>query len=248
MSTVGVFVKELEKALEEHQVDMAVHSLKDMPSQQPDGLSLGAVLERGNPQDVLISRAGTLDQLPEKSRVGTGSLRRQIQLRIMRPDILSMPLRGNIETRLKKLDDAEYDAIIMAGAALLRLGMEERITQFLPPEVFIPSGCQGVIGIEIRRDDNNLYNLLEKLNHLPTWRQITAERAFLRVLGAGCHAPVGVLADIQNHRLSLKAMAGDINGETTAFESIEGSINDGENLGIKLAQVFLSKGALDFGK
>ncbi len=246
MGTVGVFVKELEKALELHRIDIAVHSLKDMPAKQPEGLFLSAVLEREDPGDVLVSSAGNLDQLPAGARIGTGSLRRQVQLKTARPDLQVMPLRGNIDTRLKKLHDGNYQAIIMAAAALKRLGLEHWITQYLDADVFVPSGCQGIIGTEIRKEDNELDKMLGKINHLPTSHEATAERAFLRVLGAGCHAPVGVKASCLDNQMTIRAMAASLSGDSVVFDSVKGIVTDASKMGTELAESFVVKGAPDF--
>jgi len=246
MSAVGVFVKELEKALERHEIDLAVHSLKDMPAKQPADLVLSAVLEREDPGDVMVSNTGCLHDLPPGSDVGTGSLRRSIQLKLERPDLITLPLRGNIETRLRKLDEGKYQAIIMAAAALKRLGLGSRITQYLPVDVFVPAGCQGIIGIEIRKEDTRLDELLKKLNHMPSWHEASAERAFLNTLGAGCHAPVGVKATCFSRDLTINAMAAKEGGDPVIFDSIKGDIFEAEKLGVRLAREFAAKGAPDF--
>jgi len=246
MATVGVFVKELENALERHEIDLAVHSLKDMPANQPAGLVLSAVLEREDPCDVLVSNIGCLHDLPSGSNIGTGSLRRSIQLKLERPDVITLPLRGNIHTRLKKLDDGNYQAIIMAAAALKRLGLTGRIAQYLPIDVFVPAGCQGTIGIEIRKEDHQLDELLKKINHMPSWHEAAAERAFLHILGAGCHAPVGVKASCYNHDLAIHAMVAGENGVPVIFDSIKGDVSETQKLGVRLAETFVAKGAPDF--
>ena len=246
MASTGVFVKELERALFNNQVDLAVHSLKDMPSDQSEGLVVSAVLQRANASDALVSCGATLAELPLNARVGTGSLRRRAQLMQARPDIEVLPLRGNIETRLKKLDEGRYQAIITAAAALERLNIKNRITQLLPVERFIPAGCQGVIGIEIHKHNQHLHDFIQKFNHLPTWYEIQAERAFLHKLGAGCHAPVGVKAEYNSGRLVLNAMVAANSGNPVIYHSVHGRADQAEQLGKSLAELFISKGAPDF--
>ncbi len=246
MSTVGIFVKELEKALEMCEVDLAVHSLKDMPSEQPPGLMLSAVLKREDFRDALISRKGNLESLPQGSRVGTGSLRRQIQVKLKRPDLAILPLRGNLDTRLRKLEQGKYDAIIMAAAGLIRMNMAEIITQFLPDDHFIPAGCQGIIGIEIRHEDNKLHHVLQMLNDGPTWHEAKAERAFLHVLGAGCHAPVAIKAKCCSNNITISAMVAGSNREPVIFESVTAPIDEAIQSAVNLAKYCKTKGEPDF--
>lgn len=243
---VGIFVKELESALTEGDIDLAVHSLKDMPTIQPRGLTIAAVLEREDSRDVLVSRGKSLDQLAAGDMIGSSSLRRQVQLKRIRPDLLPLPIRGNIDTRLAKLDRGEYAAVIMAAAALLRLGWEKRIVQFLRVEHFMPAGGQGAIAVEARQEDGELMKLLSTMNHQPTWQAVAAERAFLNELGAGCHAPVGALANITGEMLTLKIMAANADGSTIIYDETNGKATEAESIGIEIARKMKAKGAPDF--
>ncbi|MEK7353251.1 MAG: hydroxymethylbilane synthase, partial [Chloroflexota bacterium] len=189
----GIFVKELEEALLEGQIDLAVHSLKDMPTQLPKGLCLSAVMERVNPGDVLVTKGQKLAELPSGASIGTGSLRRAAQLTAYRPDLKVVSIRGNVDTRLGKVTSGELDGVILAAAGLNRLGWEDRITEYLPIEHFLPAVGQGVLAIEGRSDEKGCSKIAAPLNHLPTWQSITAERAFLRTLAGGCQAPIAAL-------------------------------------------------------
>jgi hydroxymethylbilane synthase len=192
----GLFVKELEVALEAGRADLAVHSLKDVPMELPDGFVLAAVLEREDPRDALVSpRFGSLDALPQGAVVGTSSLRRLSQLRALRPDLRIEPLRGNLDTRLRKLDEGQYDAIVLAAAGLKRLGLGDRIRQVIDPEVMLPAAGQGALGLEIRRDHPELQQALSDLAHLPSWLATAAERAVSRSLGGSCSMPLAAHAD-----------------------------------------------------
>jgi hydroxymethylbilane synthase len=182
----SVFVKELEEALLDNRIDMAVHSLKDVPTDIPQGLCLLAVTERLDPRDVLVSRKGRLDELPPGSRIGTDSLRRAVQLRSYRPDLKIRGIRGNVDTRLRKVAHGEFDGVILAAAAMLRLGWQERIIEYLPLETFLPAAGQGALVIEARLGDEGIAGLVSPINNLPAWQSVTAERAFLRTLGGGC--------------------------------------------------------------
>lgn len=245
MGGTGVFVKELEKALACGEIDMAVHSLKDMPAVQPPGLTVAAVLPREDPRDALISGSQGASTPAAGDRIGTGSLRRQVQLKKYYPRAITCPVRGNIDTRLNKLDKGEYDGLIMAAAALMRMGLAHRITTLLPLDRFIPAGGQGTIAIETRQD-TALSALLNRLNHLPTWQAVTAERAFLKELGAGCHAPVGVIATVSGNALEIKAMAAGSDDATLIYDTARGSANQATETGIELAREMKTKGALTY--
>ena len=246
VEAVGFFVKELESALSESEIDLAVHSLKDMPAIQPEGLTIAAVLEREDPRDVLVSKGKRLDELAAGDKVGTSSLRRQVQLKRMRPDLLPLPIRGNIDTRLAKLDRGEYSAVVMAAAALLRLSWEERIVEFLPEEHFVPAGGQGAIAVEARQNDRDLLDLMAELNHLQTWQSVVAERAFLHNLGAGCHAPVGALAVVNGEKLTLKIMVASADGSEVVYDEVQGKAAQAESIGVELARKMKARGAPDF--
>ncbi len=239
----GVFVKEIESALLRREIDLAVHSLKDMPSELPDGLTLAAVLLREDPRDALVSRDGlTLETLPPGARVGTGSLRRRAQLRAHRPDLEIVDLRGNVDTRLRKLHAGEYDAIVLALAGLKRLGRTEA-TQILPIDVMLPAVGQGVIALEARRDDRRVLSLLHFLHHPPTGLAVTAERAFLAELGVGCRLPVAAYATVEGEQVHLRALVADAEGNRLLKGELVGPTGVAQQLGIDLACQLLAQGA-----
>lgn len=210
----GLFVKELETALEEGRADIAVHSLKDVPMDLPEGFALGAVLEREDPRDAWVSpRFASLAELPQGGRVGTSSLRRVVQLRALRPDVVIEPLRGNLDTRLRKLDEGQYDAIVLAAAGLKRLGLADRIRAVFTPEEMIPAAGQGALGIESRADADAVLGRLAELTHRPTWLAVQAERAVSRALGGSCSMPLAAYATWQGESLQIAAALGD--GEHT---------------------------------
>jgi hydroxymethylbilane synthase len=245
MGNTGVFVKELEKALVCGEIDIAVHSLKDMPTVQPPGLTVAAVLPREDPRDALVLGSRGCGIPTDGDRIGTGSLRRQVQLKKYYPTAITCPVRGNIGTRLNKLDKGEYDGLIMAAAALMRMGLAHRITTLLPLDRFIPAGGQGAIAIETRQD-TALSALMNRLNHLPTWQAVTAERAFLNELGAGCHAPVGVIATLSGNTLEIKAMAAGPGDAMLIYDTARGDANQATETGIELARRMKTKGALTY--
>ena len=241
----GVFVKELEKALFDGKIDLAVHSLKDLPTEIPDGLSLAAVTPRLDPRDVLVSRAGSLADLAPGSRIGTGSLRRTIQLLAWRSDLEICEIRGNIDTRLRKVSQGEFDGIIVAAAALIRLGWEDRITEYLSVEHFVPAVGQGALGIEVRSDDRDTAELVSQANHEPTWQSVTAERAFLQALGGGCRAPIAALGEVSGNVLKLEGMVASADGSRILCCSEEGDALAPEKVGVRLAEKLAEMGALD---
>jgi hydroxymethylbilane synthase len=218
----GVFVDAIEEALRLKVIDLAVHSAKDLPSRVPPDLAIGAFLERADPRDVLISRGGTFRELPAGARVGTSSLRRVSQVRAVRPDLDTRDLRGNVDTRLRKLDAGEYDAIVLAGAGLLRLGLDGRVTEWLSTETMVPSPGQGALAVEIRAGDAELQNMVRPLAHVPTEAALTAERAFLARLGAGCAAAVGAYATLgDDDRLTIRAMIGTADGRSVRWRETD---------------------------
>lgn len=243
MAGVGVFVKELEEALLDGRIDLAVHSLKDMPTEIPNGLSLAAVVERLDPRDILLSKTTGLSELAPGSRVGTGSLRRAVQVLSYRPDLEICSIRGNIDTRLRKVSTDELDSVILAAAAMIRLGYEERITEYLSPEHFLPAIGQGALGIEIRSGDEHIAELLSVLDHHPTHCSVVAERAFLRALGGGCRAPIAALGTHYGDTFRLDGMVAGTTGQSIIKSSEEGSISEPEQVGIRLAQKVLAMGA-----
>lgn len=240
----GLFIKELEIAMVEGRADIAVHSMKDVPVDFPDGFGLHAICPRENPFDAFVSNTySQLEDLPEGAVVGTSSLRRQCQIRKHRPDLQIKDLRGNVNTRLAKLDNGEYDAIILASAGLIRLGMEERITQPLPPELSLPAVGQGAVGIECRNDDSELIALLSALNHFDTADRVTAERAMNARLEGGCQVPIGSFATLNDDVLTLTGMVGSVDGQTLLYASATGHRARGVELGVEVADALLAQGA-----
>jgi len=246
MAGIGIFVKELEEVLLSGRIDLAVHSLKDMPMQIPPRLGLVAVTERLDPRDVLVSRGQKLAELASGSRIGTGSLRRSVQLSTCRPDLEACNIRGNVDTRLRKVTDGEFAGIILAAAAMQRLGWEEKISEYLPLDYFLPAVGQGALAMEARLDDDETVKMVAPLNHLPTWQSITAERAFLSALGGGCRAPIAALGTVKNGTLKLEGMVADVNEKKIVRASVEGSATSPEELGVRLAQKLLVMGADEF--
>jgi len=240
----GLFVKELEQGMLEGRADIAVHSMKDVPAELPDGLCIAAILEREDPQDALVSsQYASIDALPEGARVGTSSLRRQCQLRARRPDLEILDLRGNVGTRLGKLDAGDYDAIILACAGLKRLGLEARITTALAPDVMLPAIAQGVIGIESRCDDGRVKALIEPLHHAVTGQRTQAERAMNATLAGGCQAPVAGYSVIGSTGIELRGLVGRPDGTEIIRGDISGQAQDAAALGKQLAEQLLSRGA-----
>jgi len=240
----GLFVKELEQGMLEGRADIAVHSMKDVPAELPDGLCIAAILEREDPRDAFVSdQYASIDALPEGARVGTSSLRRQCQLRARRPDLEILDLRGNVGTRLGKLDAGDYDAIILACAGLKRLDLEARITMALPPELMLPAIAQGVIGIECRCDDEQVRALIAPLHHAVTGQRTQAERAMNAALAGGCQAPVAGYSVIGSAGIELRGLVGRPDGTEIIRGDISGPAQDAEALGKQLADELLSRGA-----
>lgn len=240
----GLFVKELETAMLEGRADIAVHSMKDVPMEFPKGLGLAVICERENPTDAFVSnRFEHLDQLPVGAIVGTSSLRREVQLRERRPDLQIKSLRGNVQTRLNKLDAGEYDAIILASAGLIRLQLEERIRYRIPAEVSLPAGGQGAVGIECRIDDEATLALLAPLNDEATATRVLAERSLNRRLEGGCQVPIGCYAELEGDQLWLRGLVGRPDGTKVLRDEIRGPAKSAESLGVELAERLLSAGA-----
>ena len=240
----GLFVKELEQAILAGDADIAVHSMKDVPVEFPDGLGLSIICEREDPRDAFVSaRFTSMAELPAGSRVGTSSLRRQCQLRASRPDLQILDLRGNVNSRLAKLDGGEYDAILLAAAGLKRLGLQERITTLLPPEQSLPANGQGAVGIECRLDDDELLTLLAPLEHLPTRQRVLAERAMNRALQGGCQVPIGAYAELEGDQLWLRGLVGSPDGRQILHAECRGAASEPEALGQALADQLLAQGA-----
>ncbi|KAA0876206.1 hydroxymethylbilane synthase [Nitrincola tapanii] len=242
----GLFVKELESAMLENRADIAVHSMKDVPMEFPQGLGLAVICPRENPTDAFVSNHfANLDALPQGARVGTSSLRREVQLRERRPDLQVSSLRGNVQTRLSKLDQGEFDAIILATAGLLRLQLHDRITSIMTPEESLPAGGQGAVGIECRMDDEQLIQLLQPLHDRPTAIRVLAERAMNRRLEGGCQVPIGCYAELDTNEdmLWLRGLVGRPDGSKVLRDEIHGPAQEAEQLGIKLAERLLAAGA-----
>jgi hydroxymethylbilane synthase len=240
----GLFVKELEVGILEGKADIAVHSMKDVPMELPEGLHLSTILKRHNPLDAFVSNKYTsLDDLPQNAKVGTSSLRRQTQIKEARPDLEILSLRGNVNSRLAKLDDGNFDAIILASAGLERLGFGERIAQRIPAEVSLPAIGQGAIGIECRTDDERVNTLLIPLQHKETAIRVSAERAFNTRLHGGCQVPIAGYSELQGDQIYLRGLVGYPDGSAIYRAEQTGSIDNAEKMGIEVAENLLAQGA-----
>lgn len=240
----GLFVKELEQGMLEGTADIAVHSMKDVPAELPEGLEIRVILEREDPRDAFVSNTySDIDALPQGARVGTSSLRRQCQLRALRPDLEILDLRGNVGTRLGKLDAGDYDAIVLACAGLRRLGLESRITRAVADEVMLPAIAQGVIGIECRSGDARVHALVDALNHETTAIRTRAERAMNARLAGGCQAPVAGYSEISDGNLELRGLVGRPDGSGIIRGAITGPPEEAAALGAELAEDLLARGA-----
>jgi len=242
----GLFIKELEVAMQAGEADIAVHSMKDVPAEMPEGFCLAAMLERANHADALVSPNGEqLSDLPDGALVGSSSLRRQAQLKMMRPDLRIEPLRGNVNTRLAKLDNGDYDAIILAAAGLERLEFDNRISQVFVPEQMLPAAAQGVVGIECLEDAKELRAVLARLNHDTSVQTTLAERAIARVLEASCQSPVATYAVVDGDDISVTALVAMPDGSESIRDSVSGNAADAEVLGEQLAARLLDSGAAE---
>lgn len=240
----GLFIKELEQSLEDGRADIAVHSMKDMPMNVPEGFTLAAITEREDPRDAFVSNQySNIDELPAGSIVGTSSLRRESQLRAQFPHLTIKPLRGNVQTRLRKLDEGQYAAIILAAAGLKRLELSNRITALLNPEQSLPAVGQGALGIECREDRSDLIALLQPLHHHKTACCVKAERAMSRVLGGSCQIPLGAFAEIDNDRLKLRGFVANPDGTKIVSDELNGNPETGEEMGKAMAQNLITQGA-----
>jgi len=240
----GLFVKEIEEALLNGSIDMAVHSMKDMPAAIPSGLCIGSVPLRENPKDVLISASGLkLSGLKSGAAVGTSSLRRSAQLLHTRSDLNIVPLRGNLDTRLKKLETENLDAIILAAAGVKRMGYEDRITEFIEKEIMLPAVGQGALCIEIRENDPDIKKLVSTIDHIPTKIAVTCERAFLNRLEGSCQVPVAAHGIMEVTKLTLTGLVASLDGRTIIRDTVSGKITAVDSLGIELAEILLSRGA-----
>lgn len=244
----GLFIKELEQALQEGRADLAVHSIKDVPMDLPQGFALAAIGERASPFDAFVSNHyARLEDLPPRAVVGTSSLRRQVLLHDLRPDLKIVPLRGNLDTRLRKLDEGQYDAIVLAAAGLKRLELQERIRCIFEPEEMLPAAGQGALGIEIRSARSDLHAALQPLVHMPTWLRVTAERAVSRGMGGSCSVPLAAYATLDGSQLRLRAAWGDPEGRSPLVR-VEHSaqvttLEQADALGLAVAQALQAAGA-----
>lgn len=242
----GVFTKELQRALLADEIDLAVHSLKDLPTDVVAGLDLGAVPPRASSADVLVTRRATsFAELPHGAKVGTGSLRRRAQLWHIRPDLELLEIRGNVDTRLRKLDEGQYDALVLAEAGLTRLALADRITQVLPDDVMLPAVGQGALGVEVRTSDAELRSILSPFDDPDTRASVTAERALLAELRGGCLAPIGAKAEVSSGELRLRAVVLSADGKQRLVAERRGSLQHAVGLGREVAQDLLSRGAAD---
>jgi hydroxymethylbilane synthase len=239
----GLFVKEIEEALLDGRIDWAVHSVKDLPSQLPNGLSVGTLAARSDPRDALVARQGlTLAALPENAVIGTSSLRRRAQLLHWRPDLAIVPVRGNVDTRLRKLETDGLDGIVVAAAGLMRLGWAGRISDIIPPEISLPAVGQGALGVEMRRDDQAALTLFQPLTCTATHAAVTAERTFLACLQGGCQVPIAAWATVDDNQLCLRGMISDIEGLALLQGQRWGLVDAPERLGAALAEELLQRG------
>ena len=242
----GLFVKELEQGMLEGSADIAVHSMKDVPVELPEGLHLPVIMEREDPRDAFVSnRFASLDELPQGAKVGTSSLRRQSQIMASRPDLELLPLRGNVNTRLRKLDEGEYDAIILAAAGLIRLEFGDRIRAFIEPEQSLPAIGQGAVGIECRADDERVNSLIAPLHHAGTAIRVRAERAMNNRLEGGCQVPIAGHAILEGEQLWLRGLVGSVDGKRIIRDEIRGPVEAAESLGTTLAERLLDDGAAE---
>ena len=240
----ALFVKELEQALTDQRIDIAVHSMKDMPSSTPDGLTIGAVPERENPLDVLISKNNTpFSALATGAKIGTSSLRRQSQLLSARSDLNMVPIRGNLDTRIRKLDTEDLDAIIVAAAGVKRLSFTDKITEYLDESLMLPAVGQGALCIEARADDPEVLALINPLDHLPTRTVVTAERAFLRKLGGSCQVPMAAYGKLEQDRLTLDGLVASVDGTKVLRNTVSGNAQSPEAIGDALSESLLGAGA-----
>jgi hydroxymethylbilane synthase len=240
----GLFVKEIEEAMLANEIDIAVHSMKDVPTFFPDGLHLSCITKREDPRDALLTRNKvTFRNLPKGANVGTSSLRRQAQLMNVRPDFVIHQLRGNVDTRLRKLKEGQYDAIILAAAGVKRLGLADNVTEYIDPAISLPAIGQGALGIECRVDDRELNDMISFFNHADSRVCVTGERALLRRLEGGCQVPIACYGEIRNGNLHLTGLVGSVDGKRIVKDEIEGSTDAAEKLGVTLAEKLLSRGA-----
>lgn len=245
----GLFIKELEIGMLEGKADIAVHSMKDVPYEIPQGFKLGAILQRENPFDAFVSNNfDSIDDLTQNAKVGTCSMRRIVQLKAIRPDLEILDLRGNINTRLQKIDEGEFDGIILACAGLIRLGFEDRIKQQIPPEQSLPAVGQGAVGIEIRENNQAVLDLIKPLIHRETTYRVSAERAMNARLGGGCSVPIAGYSTIKGEQITLTGLVGNVDSGVILKQQMSDGINNVETLGIQLADQLIQMGAREILK
>jgi hydroxymethylbilane synthase len=242
----GLFTKEIETALLNNEVNVAVHSLKDLPTELPDGLTIGGTLPRGEVRDVFISRDGrTLDQMTPADRIATSSLRRKAQLLSHNPQLTIVDIRGNVDTRLQKLADGVCDALIMAGAGILRLGYDNKITHFLDPKQMLPAVSQGAVAIQVREDDEPIQVIVDAISHDITFHTAMAERCLLRTLEGGCQVPVGCYSEINGNSFTLTGMVASVDGQTVIRKQVTCPVDEAPEAAIELAQNILDDGGAE---
>lgn len=239
----GLFVKEIESQLLEGEIDLAVHSMKDMPAEVVEGLKFAAVPKREDPRDVIILREGlnSFDELPIGATIGTGSKRRKYQLLRKRPDLNIVPIRGNIETRISKIESENLDGIVLAASGVIRADLEEKITEFLPVDLMIPAPAQGALALEIRENDEELEKMIEAIKDEISQIQIDAERSYLAGIDGSCHIPMGAYCEVDGEKLTLTGIFGDEDGEKITVASLEGDRDNPKELGSNLAKLVLKK-------
>ena len=239
----GLFTKEIEQQLLDKEIDLAIHSMKDMPSTLPEGLKFANVPKREDPRDVVVLKEGYngIDDLPNGAKIGTGSKRRTYQLLKYRPDLEVVPIRGNIETRIRKIEDENLHGVVLAAAGLIRAGLEERISYYLPLNIMIPAPAQGALAIEIRENDSYIEDIVSHIKDELTEIQVEAERGFLTGVNGSCHVPMGAYCEIKDDNIILTGLYGDEDGEKLVIKSLEGKIEDASKLGFELANIVLEE-------
>ena len=239
----GLFVKEIEKSLLDKEIDIAVHSMKDMPSYLPEGLKFAHSPRREDPRDALIFREGykTLEDLPQGAKIGTGSKRRKYQLLKHRPDLEIVPIRGNIETRIKKIETENLDGVVLAASGLRRAGLEEKIDYYIPTDIMLPAPAQGILALEIREDDKETEKIIDSIKDNITKVQIAAERGFLIGVNGSCHIPMGAYCEVDGEKITLTGLYGDGDGKKIVIQSKEGTLADAQKIGYELAKSVLKE-------
>ena len=239
----GLFVKEIEKSLLDKEIDIAVHSMKDMPSYLPEGLKFAHSPRREDPRDALIFREGykTLEDLPQGAKIGTGSKRRKYQLLKHRPDLEIVPIRGNIETRIKKIETENLDGVVLAASGLRRAGLEEKIDYYIPTDIMLPAPAQGILALEIREDDKETEKIIDSIKDNITKVQIDAERGFLIGVNGSCHIPMGAYCEVDGEKITLTGLYGDGDGKKIVIQSKEGTLADAQKIGYELAKSVLKE-------